>query len=157
MSLPLPTLFSSVPLLSLRTHPTSFPFSNSLVKHGWEGDFAHSETESWHSLLPTPGSLSLSLHRNFLFPVSCSLILEFCLRQSVPCLRITRGEVVWSVPAAVTLILHIKNRFPSSSDFHLAYLLFFFFNAINGRWKSSLFRVRKVKCLITLFRLVFYI
>lgn len=53
-TLPLPTRFSSVPLLSLRTHPTSFPCSNSLVRYGWERDLAHAETESWHGLLPTP-------------------------------------------------------------------------------------------------------
>lgn len=53
-TLPLPTRVSSVPLLSLRTHPTSFPCSNSLVRYGWEGDLAHAETESWHGLLPAP-------------------------------------------------------------------------------------------------------
>lgn len=37
---PLPTPFSLVPLLSLGTHPTSFPFSNALMIDGWEGDFA---------------------------------------------------------------------------------------------------------------------
>jgi hypothetical protein len=25
------------------------------MKYGWEGDFAHSEIESWRDLLPTPG------------------------------------------------------------------------------------------------------
>lgn len=47
---PHPVFFG--PFVRSGTHPTSFPFSNSLMKHGWEGDFAHSETESWHSLLP---------------------------------------------------------------------------------------------------------
>lgn len=37
------------------THPTSFPFQNSLMKYGWEGGFAYSEIESWHSLLPGQG------------------------------------------------------------------------------------------------------
>lgn len=96
---------SSVPLLSLRTHPTSFPFSHLLLKNGWEGDFA--ETKSWHSCQgrvpitqPPPG---------FLFLVSCGLILQFCLRQRVPCSWMTRGEVVWGILAAVPLTSPIKS------------------------------------------------
>lgn len=82
-TLPLSTQFSSVPLLSLRTHPTSFPSSNSSWDTGGKGIGAFwNWILAWSAAHPREeSSLSLPLDRNFLFSVSCSLILELYRRQ----------------------------------------------------------------------------
>lgn len=145
-SFPLPTPFSSVLLLGLGPTLLPSPFRIHLWNMGGKG-ILHILKLNLGKSTARVGSLALNPYWNFLFPVSCSPILEFCLRQRVPCSRITRGEVIWSILAAVTLISLIKSWPWPFPNFHFTY----YFakekrkDGLSIRWKPSFYSLLNTK------------